>query len=144
MTINVKPLGDRVLVQPLEEKEVKRAASFPTRRERSLRKVPVRPSALGSSTTMANDHRPEGPSVALTALASFSTPRKSACRPASSNCNCFAAIIYPNVFFFVSVENPILATRGGQSTPSRSMQVASGLRQPGRLGPNPMLGGITL
>src|SRR5271169_214120 len=41
--------------------------------------------------------RPEGPSVALTALASFSTPRKSACRAPSSNCNCFAAIIYPNV-----------------------------------------------
>ena len=27
MAINVKPLGDRVLVQPLEEKEVKKVVS---------------------------------------------------------------------------------------------------------------------
>ena len=36
--------------------------------------------------------RPLGPRVALTALASFSTPRRSACRAFSSNSNCFAAI----------------------------------------------------
>ena len=39
MAINVKPLGDRVLVQPLEEKEVKKGGIiFPTRRKRSLKK----------------------------------------------------------------------------------------------------------
>src|SRR6266513_2989408 len=36
--------------------------------------------------------RPLGPSVALTARASFSTPRSNACRAFSSNCNCLAAI----------------------------------------------------
>src|SRR5580693_9112494 len=45
--------------------------------------------------------RPDGPRVALTAFASFSTPRKRACRAASSNCNCFAAIIYANYFLNV-------------------------------------------
>src|SRR5437660_9661349 len=38
--------------------------------------------------------RPLGPSVALTAFASFSIPRSSACRALSSNCNCLAAIFY--------------------------------------------------
>ena len=53
MAINVKPLGDRVLVQPLEEKEVRsEISSFPTRRKRSLRRGPSLPSALPSSTTM--------------------------------------------------------------------------------------------
>src|SRR6266496_3933345 len=36
--------------------------------------------------------RPLGPSVALTARASFSMPRSNACRAFSSNCNCLAAI----------------------------------------------------
>src|SRR5919205_571304 len=36
--------------------------------------------------------RPLGPSVALTAFESFSTPRRSACRAFSSNCSCLAAI----------------------------------------------------
>jgi co-chaperonin GroES (HSP10) len=36
MAINVKPLGDRVLVQPLEEKEVKKVGIIiPTRRKRT-------------------------------------------------------------------------------------------------------------
>ncbi len=35
-----------------------------------------------------------GPRVALTARASFSTPRRSACRAASSNCSCLAAIYF--------------------------------------------------
>src|SRR5438477_11000075 len=38
--------------------------------------------------------RPLGPSVALTARASFSMPRSNACRALSSNCNCLAAIFY--------------------------------------------------
>src|SRR6185503_648076 len=37
--------------------------------------------------------RPLGPSVAFTARLSFSTPRRRACRAASSKINCFAAII---------------------------------------------------
>jgi len=35
--------------------------------------------------------RPLGPSVALTAFASFSTPRQQVCRAASSEFNCLAA-----------------------------------------------------
>src|SRR6185436_2068916 len=42
--------------------------------------------------------RPLGPSVAFTARLSFSTPRRSACRAASSKINCFAAI--NNCFLF--------------------------------------------
>src|SRR5438046_3994650 len=36
--------------------------------------------------------RPDGPSVALTAFASFSIPRSNVCRAFSSNCSCLAAI----------------------------------------------------
>ena len=36
--------------------------------------------------------RPDGPSVAFTAFASFSIPRSNVCRAFSSNCNCLAAI----------------------------------------------------
>src|SRR5213593_2954018 len=43
-----------------------------------------------SSTTL----RPLGPSVAVTALESLATPRRIACRAASSKINCFAAISY--------------------------------------------------
>src|SRR6201987_2513 len=57
--------------------------------------------------------RPDGPRVALTAFASFSTPRKRACRAASSNCNCFGAIICANYFLNVllsdDAENVVLA-----------------------------------
>ena len=34
MAINVKPLGNRVLVQPLDEKEVKKGIIFTMRRKR--------------------------------------------------------------------------------------------------------------
>jgi len=38
--VNVKPLGDRVLVQPLEEQETKKAgSSFPTLRKKNRRKA---------------------------------------------------------------------------------------------------------
>jgi chaperonin subunit len=44
MAINVKPLGDRVLAQPLEEKEVKKGGIIITdTAKESLRKVPSQP-----------------------------------------------------------------------------------------------------
>jgi hypothetical protein len=46
-----------------------------------------------SSTTL----RPLGPSVAVTARESLFTPRRMACRTASSKSNCFAVIVF---FFF--------------------------------------------
>ena len=54
MAINVRPLGDRVLVQPIEEKETKRAASsspIPPRKNR--RKATSSPSAPARWTTTA-------------------------------------------------------------------------------------------
>ena len=51
MAVNVKPLADRVLVQPLEEKEVKKAgSSFLTPPKKSRRKAKSSPSAPASST----------------------------------------------------------------------------------------------
>src|SRR6266508_4246753 len=38
--------------------------------------------------------RPLGPSVALTAFASFSMPRSNVCRALSSNCSCFGAAVF--------------------------------------------------
>ena len=49
MAINVKPLGDRVLVQPLEEKRV--VSLFPTRLNRSRRRVLSLPLVAANSTT---------------------------------------------------------------------------------------------
>ena len=61
MAINVKPLGDRVLVQRLEEKEVNEgeASSFPTRRkEKPLGEVTVvSPSALRKLDDKWQDER---------------------------------------------------------------------------------------
>jgi co-chaperonin GroES (HSP10) len=54
MAINVKPLGDRVLVQPLEEKELKKGGIIiPDTAKRSLRKGQSLPSGPASSTTTA-------------------------------------------------------------------------------------------
>src|ERR1700739_2257676 len=59
--------------------------------------------------------RPDGPRVALTAFASFSTPRRRACRAASSNCNCFAVIIFTNVFDFLTVVVEFAGTESNDS-----------------------------
>src|SRR6266571_74117 len=53
--------------------------------------------------------RPLGPSVALTALDSFSTPRSNACRAFSSNCNCLAAISYFLLRLTDDAEDVVLA-----------------------------------
>jgi chaperonin GroES len=54
MTTNVKPLGDRVLVQPLEEKEVKKGGIIiPDTAREKPQEGTVAAVALGSSTTMA-------------------------------------------------------------------------------------------
>src|SRR5437763_9140461 len=45
--------------------------------------------------------RPLGPSVALTAFASFSTPRNNVCRAFSSNCNCLAAISLVDSYWLI-------------------------------------------
>jgi len=46
MAINVKPLGDAGSAARREGSARREALSFPTRRKRSLRKVPSQPSAL--------------------------------------------------------------------------------------------------
>src|SRR5712691_2505902 len=53
--------------------------------------------------------RPLGPSVALTAFASFSMPRSNACRAFSSNCNCLAAISYFLLRLTDDAEDVVLA-----------------------------------
>src|SRR5438094_313344 len=45
--------------------------------------------------------RPDGPSVAFTAFASFSIPRNNVCRAFSSNCNCLAAIVFRFLLWLV-------------------------------------------
>ena len=54
MTTNVKPLGDRVLVQPLEEKEFKKGGIIiPDTAKEKPQEGTVVPSVPASSTTMA-------------------------------------------------------------------------------------------
>jgi co-chaperonin GroES (HSP10) len=54
MTINVKPLGDRVLVQPLDEKEVNKGGIIiPDTAKEKPQEGTVPPWVLASSTTMA-------------------------------------------------------------------------------------------
>src|SRR5882724_12622253 len=53
--------------------------------------------------------RPLGPSVALTAFASFSTPRSNACRAFSSNCICLAAIEFFLLRLTDDAEDVVLA-----------------------------------
>src|SRR5947207_7383629 len=45
--------------------------------------------------------RPDGPSVAFTAFASFSIPRSNVCRALSSNCSCLAAIFLIDSYWLI-------------------------------------------
>src|SRR6478735_1209029 len=55
--------------------------------------------------------RPDGPSVAFTALDSFSTPRSNVCRAFSSNCNCLAAIRFLDSYWVDPPSREAMADR---------------------------------
>ena len=54
MALNVKPIGDRILVEPVEEKEVKKGGIIiPDTAKESRRKASLSPSAPAKPTTTA-------------------------------------------------------------------------------------------